>query len=116
MTRSSSRRKLAALLLGLSLAAPLAAASKPRAPAETGADVAAPSLWDLLDKLWEFLSPGVWSKCGASPDPDGRCTSQPAGGGSWSKCGAMPDPNGGCASQPASGSSPNVGGSADPNG
>lgn len=96
MTRCSGRRKIAALVLGLSLTGPLAAASNPRAPTETGAEVTAPSLWALLDKLWEFLSAGSRSKCGAMPDPNGGCASQPVSGGSSTSpdAGASADPDG----------------------
>jgi hypothetical protein len=95
MTSFTSRRIFAALLLGLTLAAPIAAASKPRAPSETRAEVTAASWSGLLDRLWGLFSLGEHSKCGASPDPDGRCTSQPTSGASTpSDAGALADPNG----------------------
>jgi hypothetical protein len=113
MTRYSSRWKAAALLLALTLAAPLALASEPRAPTRP---VEAPSFWGLLDKIRQFLSASVWNKCGGSADPDGLYKSQPPGNGS-SKCGASADPNGLCKSQPAApGASSDNGASADPDG
>lgn len=115
MTRYSSRWKVA-LLLALTLAAPLALAAEPRAPDETSMEVTAPSLWGLLDNIWQFLSSSVWSKCGGMADPNGLCKSQPPGNGS-SKCGGSADPFGGCGSQPASpGTSSDNGASADPDG
>lgn len=124
---SSSRRKIAALLLGLSLAAPLASASVLRAPNEAAARVEAPSLLGWFDEVWQFLSSKLWSKCGASPDPDGACKSQPhssgstdAGSSAGPKCGGSPDPNGACKNLPpsngSSSSTSDAGGSADPNG
>lgn len=119
MTRFSSRRKIAALLLGLSLAAPLASASPPRTPSRPGPRIEALSLGGLLEEIWQFLSSGVRSKCGGSLDPSGGCASQPPGTGSWNKCGASADPDGKCTSQPpgsGSSSTPDAGASADPSG
>jgi hypothetical protein len=95
MTSFTSRRIFAALLLGLTLAAPMAAASKPRAASETRPEVAATSLSGLLDRLWGLFSLGVHRKCGAMADPNGSCTSQPTSGASTpSDAGASADPNG----------------------
>jgi hypothetical protein len=116
MIQTSSRWKVAVLLLALSLAASLTSAAELRAPAQHGPRVEAPSLGGLLDDIWQFLSARVWSKCGGSLDPDGLCKSLPPSDGS-SKCGGSADPDGRCSNQPATPSaSSNNGGSPDPNG
>jgi hypothetical protein len=95
MIDSSNRRRIGAALLALSLAAPLGA-SEPRPPSKPGMREAARAFLSYVDEVLQFLSPRSWSKCGASADPHGGCSSQPAGGNSSTTpdAGASADPSG----------------------
>ena len=95
MIDSSIRRRIGAVLLALSLAAPLGASGL-RRPSKLGMSEPARSLWSFVDQVFQFLWPDSWSKNGCSIDPSGLCNNQPAGG--------------------SSSTTPDNGGSADPNG
>lgn len=95
MIDSSSRRRIGAVLLVLSLAGPLGA-SELRPPSNPGIREAARAFWSYVDEALRFLSPGSWSKCGGSVDPNGVCTNKPSGGSSstTSDNGGSADPSG----------------------
>jgi hypothetical protein len=110
MNSSTLRRKIAILLLGVSLLASAATAADLQMAAHQGS-------FDILARLASFLDL-FWTKNGASLDPDGR----PKGGGSldpWGqKNGASLDPWGGegGASLDPDGRPTENGASLDPNG
>jgi hypothetical protein len=95
MFDSSIRRRIAAAVVALALAVPLGA-SEPRLSSKPGQREAAQTFWRHVDEFLRFLSPGSWSKCGGSADPDGACNNKPSGGSSStaSDSGGSGDPNG----------------------
>ncbi len=116
MTRFPARRRVAAIILGLSLvAASSSVAATPLGrPGFRAGQSTVDSAWSALAGLWDVLS-SLWSKNGGSADPDGSPGSQPAGPGP--KNGGSPDPDGNHGSQPPGpGSTSDNGGSPDPNG
>ncbi len=100
MSHSSFRRRIAVVVLGMVLAAPLAMASQIPSRSESGtarsADFSTQASWDLLPRIWSVLF-GAWSKNGCSIDPFGFCLGQQAGSNSGStKNGCSVDPDGHC--------------------
>jgi hypothetical protein len=98
MSSLSFRRAAAALVLGLTLLSPWASASelRSRAARRSGPAVAREAqvvFW----QLWEGLA-SLWSKAGASADPNGLLGGQPTTSSSAGFCenGGSLDPNGRC--------------------
>jgi hypothetical protein len=89
MSHPSFRRRIAVVVLGMVLAAPLAMASEVPSRSESGT---AP--WNLFSQIWElFMS--TWSKNGCSADPNGLCVNR-QDGSYLAKNGCSADPDGHC--------------------
>lgn len=70
------RRKIAALLLGAVLVAPLSLlAAESRRAVASRIEAQASARPDLVGRLWSFLT-SVWGKEGSHLDPNGLTTSQ----------------------------------------
>jgi hypothetical protein len=97
MVSSSLRHKIAVLLLGVVLAAPLVSAAAPQAQP---APHTAGGLGALLSSLWSTLN-SLWGDNGCSLDPYGRCagaSGSAASSGATLDAGCTIDPFGWCAS------------------
>src|SRR5437773_517626 len=98
MYRSSFRRMIVALALGVALLSPWAAAAEPRIRTEPSHMPRIAELpLDFMTQLWNLLS-RAWAKNGCSLDPHGICTTSPSSDPTvQGDTGCGIDPNGGCA-------------------
>lgn len=104
MSRSSFRRRIPAVVLGLTLAAHWAMASETQSrptgssPARP-AEISAQASLNLFSKIWSLLT-SMWNKNGCRVDPNGICVSQQGNTditvGADNGCSG--DPNGHCLS------------------
>lgn len=108
MSSPSFRRAAAALVLGLLLLSPWASASGPRTHASHRSGQAVSQAQGVWGQIWMALT-SLWSKAGASADPDGLL-------GGFCDNGMSIDPSGRCVSSATTAGYCDAGGSLDPNG
>ncbi len=98
MSSPSFRRAAAVLVLGLTLLSPWASASGPRSRAtHRSGPTVVQEVQGVWGKVWGIFA-SLWSKNGASIDPNGLLGGQPTSSNSAGFCdaGGSLDPNGRC--------------------